>query len=144
MTDNIPNEDIYDDTYSSLLKIDMPIGKMKFFINSIIIFLISIVGIVLYYVFYFLTISSQAVLILIGLFFIFFGLPLIYLNFVNYTKRIWDLTGTKKHAVIITIILFFTSFIFMFIFQIAILLIYLFLIFYPGKLINKNDKTTNV
>ena len=106
MTDNIPNEDIYDDTYSSLLKIDMPIGKMKFFINSIIIFLISIVGIVLYYVFYFLTISSQAVLILIGLFFIFFGLPLIYLNFVNYTKRIWDLTGTKKHAVIITIILY--------------------------------------
>ena len=29
-------------------------------------------------------------------------------------------------------------------FQIAILLVYLFLIFYPGKLLNKNDKTTNV
>ncbi len=118
---------------SSLLKLDMPIGKLNFFVNSIILFLLHLLGIGLYYVLYFITGGPKAILALLCSFIVIIGIPLLYLNFINYAKRLWDITDSKKLALIINTIWFIISGICIFVCPILIVTVYLILIFYPGK-----------
>lgn len=135
------NSIIYDESEASLIKIDTPIGKMKFFVNSIILFAMQVIVIVLYYLFYFSIKGPELTLILICAFLLIFELPLLYLNFVNYTKRMWDIVGNFHRALWFTIGLFVISFICIFLFSPAILFFYFAMIFMPGKLI-KNSRET--
>ena len=40
-----------DDKNTSMRKLDMPIGRLKFFTNSIIIFALQVIAIAIYYIF---------------------------------------------------------------------------------------------
>lgn len=75
------------DSDSKLFKLDMPIGKLKFFVNSIILFAIHLVIIGLYCLIYFMTKTPESYIALLGIFLLIFGIPMLYLNFVNYTKE---------------------------------------------------------
>ncbi len=123
----------FDDKNASMRKLDMPIGKLKFFTNSIIIFALQVIAIALYYIFYFLLKSPNALLALVVIFSIVFGIPILYLNFINYAKRIWDIAGSFNLAIWVTVVLFAISFICLFFFPIAILIFYLGMIFISGK-----------
>ena len=114
-------------------KLDMPIGRLKFFTNSIIIFALQVIAIAIYYIFYFLLKSPNALLTLVVIFSIVFGIPILYLHFINYAKRIWDIAGNFNLAIWLTIVLFAISFICLFFFPIAIIIFYLGMIFISGK-----------
>ena len=122
-----------DDKSTSMRKLDMPIGRLKFFTNSIIIFALQVIAIAIYYIFYFLLKSPNALLTLVVIFSIVFGIPILYLHFINYAKRIWDIAGNFNLAIWLTIVLFAISFICLFFFPIAIIIFYLGMIFISGK-----------
>ena len=126
-----------DDKNTSMRKLDMPIGRLKFFTNSIIIFALQVIAIAIYYIFYFLLKSPNALLTLVVIFSIVFGIPILYLHFINYVKRIWDIAGNFNLAIWLTIVLFAISFICLFFFPIAIIIFYLGMIFISGKYITK-------
>lgn len=128
-------ENEYNDSKTNLLKFDMPIGKLRFFVNSIILFIIQMIVVALYYLCYFITKSPESFIILFGIFSLIFGIPLLYLNFVNTTKRMWDITGTFHKGLWFSVGLFVTSFICVFLFPIAILFFYFAMIFMPGIII---------
>ena len=111
-----------DDKSTSMRKLDMPIGRLKFFTNSIIIFALQVIAIAIYYIFYFLLKSPNALLTLVVIFSIVFGIPILYLHFINYAKRIWDIAGNFNLAIWLTIVLFAISFICLFFFPIAIII----------------------
>ena len=117
-----------DDKNTSMRKLDMPIGRLKFFTNSIIIFALQVIAIAIYYIFYFLLKSPNALLTLVVIFSIVFGI-----HFINYAKRIWDIAGNFNLAIWLTIVLFAISFICLFFFPIAIIIFYLGMIFISGK-----------
>lgn len=122
-----------DDKNTSMRKLDMPIGRLKFFTNSIIIFALQVIAIAIYYIFYFLLKSPNALLTLVVIFSIVFGIPILYLHFINYAKRIWDIAGNFNLAIWLTIVLFAISFICLFFFPIAIIIFYLGMIFISRK-----------
>lgn len=122
-----------DDKNTSMRKLDMPIGRLKFFTNSIIIFALQVIAIAIYYIFYFLLKSPNTLLTLVVIFSIVFGIPILYLHFINYAKRIWDIAGNFNLAIWLTIVLFAISFICLFFFPIAIIIFYLGMIFISGK-----------
>ena len=126
-----------DDKNTSMRKLDMPIGILKFFTNSIIIFALQVIAITIYYIFYFLLKSPNALLTLVVIFSIVFGIPILYLHFINYAKRIWDIAGNFNLAIWLTIVLFAISFICLFFFPIAIIIFYLRMIFISGKYSSK-------
>lgn len=132
MTEEI-EKNSFDDSNSSMRKIDMPIGKFKFFTNSIIIFAIQVIAIALYYICYFLLRSPNSFLALVLIFSVIFGIPIIYLHFVNFSKRIWDIIGNFNLAICLTVFLFIISFICLFLFPIAIIIFYLGMIFISGR-----------
>lgn len=130
------NQNNYNDVESSLFKLDMPIGRLKFFENSILLFIFWFIAVIIYFGLYYSTretaSASILIIVIIG---ILFGLPLLYLNFINCAKRTWDITGNIRKAVWITTGLYALSFI-----SVLILLFYLALIFMPGVLIKKDEK----
>lgn len=126
------------DSDSKLFKLDMPIGKLKFFVNSIILFAIHLVIIGLYCLIYFMTKTPESYIALLGIFLLIFGIPMLYLNFVNYTKRMWDITGSFHRGLWFTVGLFAISSICIFLFPIAILFFYFAMIFMPGELVNSS------
>lgn len=120
---------------SNLFIIDMPINKLNFFIYSIILFIIQIVGVLLYYGLYFTIKSPSSFVILLALFILIFGIPLLYLNFINCVKRMWDITGNYHRGFWITVGMFAVSVFCIFLFPIALLFFYLAMIFMPGKIV---------
>lgn len=136
MEENQPTIE-FDDSRASLVKFDMPISKLKFFVNSIIIFAFHLIAIALYYLFYILMNNPNGFIVLLTIFAIVFGFPILYLNFVNYTKRLWDIVGDLHKGFWINVGIFAISFICLFLFPIAILVFYLVLIFAKGKISGK-------
>jgi len=119
----------------NLLKINNPTGKLEFFKYSISIALLQLLFALL---FVFLTgdvIGLKSIIWLPLLFVIFIELPLLYLYFIQYSKRLWDITGSKSTAIIINIILFVISVIGMISFPPVTIIIYLVLILCQGKII---------
>lgn len=136
----ISEEQNISDSNSNLLKIDMPIGKLKFFVNSIILFAIQMIVVALYYLLYFTTKNPSGFIILLILFILIFGIPLLYLNFVNYAKRMWDISGKIHLGIWLTAGLFAISSICIFLFPLAILFFYIAMIFLPGEIVNKTNE----
>lgn len=129
------------DSRSNLLKFDCPIGKLKFFVNSVLIFIYSILGVVAYYVISIAIGGTKGLLVALGVFFLVFIIPTIYLNFVNYTKRIWDICENKKASIILVAALFILFLIlkFIFIYPILELVSYFALLLISGKQISNNE-----
>lgn len=122
---------------TSILKIDFPIGKLKFFVNSLILLAVQLLVIGTYLGFYFYFKSPTAFIVLLIVFGVLFFLPLVYLNFVNYAKRLWDITGERKTSIIITAVIFILSLIGIFL-PLSFIIwlgIYFAMIFTPGKLV---------
>lgn len=131
-------EVIFDESKTNFLKIDTPIGKLKFFVNSVIIFVAQIiVTIGMYFVgsSFYINPSLYWISFVVFIFFL-------YLFLVNYAKRLWDIMGNKKLAIIVAILLIMLSFtvycssILTFILNFVAFLI---LIFTSGKLIKKPE-----
>lgn len=122
---------------TSIFKIDFPIGKLKFFVNSLILLAIQLLAIGTYLGFYFYFKSPTAFIVLLLVFGVLFFIPLVYLNFVNYAKRLWDITGERKASILTTSAIFILSFIIIFLplSFIFLLGIYFAMIFTPGKLV---------
>ena len=126
-------EVIFDESKTNFLKIDTPIGKLKFFVNSVIIFVAQIiVTIGMYFVgsSFYINPSLYWISFVVFIFFL-------YLFLVNYAKRLWDIMGNKKLAIIVAILLIMlNSSILAFILNFVAFLI---LIFTSGKLIKKPE-----
>lgn len=139
---DIQNENIciYNDKKSSLLKIDIPIGRLKFFVNSVIIFILALLAAGICYLLLFLTGGFQGIaLIISAILMIICCLGFLYLHFINIAKRNWDITGRKNLGIWITVALFILFAICMYTFPIATILIYFIMLFLPGKLIKNNE-----
>lgn len=131
-------EVIFEESKTNFFKIDTPIGKLKFFVNSVIIFVAQIiVTIGMYFVgsSFYINPSLYWISFVVFIFFL-------YLFLVNYAKRLWDIMGNKKLAIIVAILLIMLSFtvynssILAFILNFVAFLI---LIFTSGKLIKKPE-----
>ena len=132
-------EVIFDESKTNFLKIDTPIGKLKFFVNSAIIFFVTqiIVTIGMYFVGSSFYINPSLYWISFVVFILF-----LYLFLVNYAKRLWDIMGNKKLAIIVAILLIMLSFTVYYSSILAFILnfvAFLILIFTSGKLIKKPE-----
>lgn len=131
-------EVIFDESKTNFLKIDTPIGKLKFFVNSVIIFVAQIiVTIGMYFVGSNFYINPSLYWISFVVFILF-----LYLFLVNYAKRLWDIMGNKKLAIIVAILLIMLSFTVYYSSILAFILnfiAFLILIFTSGKLIKKPE-----
>lgn len=131
-------EVIFDESKTNFLKIDTPIGKLKFFVNSVIIFVAQIiVTIGMYFVgsSFYINPSLYWISFVVFIFFL-------YLFLVNYAKRLWDIMGNKKLAIIVAILLIMLSFTVYYSSTLAFILnfvAFLILIFTSGKLIKKPE-----
>ena len=131
-------EVIFDESKTNFLKIDTPIGKLKFFVNSVIIFVAQIiVAIGMYFVgsSFYINPSLYWISFVVFIFFL-------YLFLVNYAKRLWDIMGNKKLAIIVAILLIMLSFTVYYCSSLAFILnfvAFLILNFTSGKLIKKPE-----
>ncbi|CDF00331.1 unknown [Clostridium sp. CAG:813] len=131
-------EVIFDESKTNFFKIDTPIGKLKFFVNSVIIFVAQIiVTIGMYFVGsnFYINPSLYWISFVVFIFFL-------YLFLVNYAKRLWDIMGNKKLAIIVAILLIMLSLTVYYSSILAFILnfvAFLILIFTSGKLIKKPE-----
>ncbi len=137
MEDNT-QEVIFDESKTNFLKIDTPIGKLKFFVNSVIIFITQIIILFgIYCVGSNFYVSPSLYWFTFAVFIFFF-----YLFLVNYAKRLWDILGNKRFAIIVSILLMMLNFIVYYssvVSFIASFAAFLVLLFIPGKLIKKSE-----
>lgn len=120
---------------SNLFIIDMPISKINYFVYSVILFIIQLIGVAIYYGLYFSLNNPKSFIILLILFILICGIPLIYLNFINCVKRMWDIVGDYHKGLWLTVGMFAISIFCIFLFPLALLIFYLALIFTPGKIV---------
>ena len=138
MTEELLQEEIdYNNKVSSLLKFDIPIGRKKYFVNSLIIGASMILlGVVCKYLDTIIlslpTISALVYYLMIVLIMVF----LIYLNVLNDSKRLWDCCSMKHVGLLLGICLLVIDIVlFCFKFSVVSFIVYLCLILIPGKLI---------
>ncbi len=111
---------------TNIFKIDGPIAGLTFLIINIFIAMVAFVG----------AFIAKALVFPLGmaaviLFAIFIFLPTMWASFVNFTKRLYDITGSIKSSVLITIGLYIVSLIFKPLSLISLIA----LVFIPGKLL---------
>lgn len=119
----------------NILKINSPSGRFDFFKYSIAIVVLQTLFSV---VFLFLTgdiFGLKSIFWLPFVFVIFIELPLLYLYFIQCSKRLWDITGSKKAGILANVVLFVISFIGMISFPLITVIIYLVLILCQGKIV---------
>ncbi len=137
MEDNT-QEVIFDESRTNFLKIDTPIGKLKFFVNSVIIFITQIIILFgIYCVGSNFHVSPSLYWFTFAVFIFFF-----YLFLVNYAKRLWDILGNKRFAIIVSILLMMLNFIVYYSSVVSFItsfVAFLALLFIPGKLIKKSE-----
>lgn len=119
----------------NLLKINNPSGRLEFFKYTMGIVVLQTICA---FVFVFLTsdiFGLKSLLWLPFVFVFFIELPLLYMYFIQCTKRLWDITGSSKTGILVNIFLFIISFIGMISFPLLIVIIYLILILFQGKIV---------
>lgn len=119
--------------FLSFWKLDEPVGRLKFLLNSILIFIIMIV----------LTAPFYAVLAAPngtkGPVAIVLGLVSLYLSFINIAKRFWDLTGRKMQGIWFTVG-YFVSMMIPLINGILALAAFITLFFIPGRDVDEDEE----
>ena len=119
----------------SISKINNPIGRLEFFKYSVAIVALQTI---FAFVFVFLTgnvLGLKSIFWFPFIFIIFIELPLLFLYFVQCSKRLWDITGSRQAGILTNILLFIISFIGMISFPLVTVIIYLILILVQGKII---------
>ena len=138
MGEEIVQDVIFDESKSNFLKIDTPIGKLKFFVNSVIIFVSQIIVIFgIYCIGSNFHVSPSLYWVTFAVFIFFF-----YLFLVNYAKRLWDIFANKRLAIIVAILLIMLNFVVYYSSILSFVLnfiAFLTLIFMSGKLIKKSE-----
>ena len=121
--DSVNEREYYEETDGSMIKLNAPISRSKFFIYFLF-YLLWGVGTVAAKVLFGALLFPVIIISIIGL---------IYIQFIISTSRLWDITANKKLSVIISIV---------FIVLCAVkplaflqILYLLFLLFTPGKLV---------
>lgn len=136
--EDITQEVIFDDSKTNLLKFDTPIGKLKFFVNSVIIFVVqNLVLFGIYCIGSKFHVNPSLYWVTFVLFIFFF-----YLFLVNNAKRLWDIFANKRLAIIVAISLIMINFLVYYSSILAFVLnflAFLTLIFTSGKLIKKAE-----
>lgn len=136
MENNEKIQEVCDDKSSNFFKLDMPIGRLKFFVNTFLIFILQAVLIVLY-LFISIKLKNNFKYHLVTLFCFF--VPIYYLYFITFAKRLWDFFGSKKLGLIGSIVVQLVILISYFQNAIWLIVVILLLVLYlkRGKLINK-------
>lgn len=111
--------------FTSLFKFDAPIGRLRFFMNAIVVVILLTAVAMLFASF---KMSSLAMI-----FAIIIGLLATYLNIVNFSKRFWDITDDFKKSIILAVILGIVCPIIPLIGPLVMLVVILYLLFAPGK-----------
>lgn len=119
----------------SLLNINNPSGRFEFFKYSIAIVLFQTLFALIFIFFTNDVFGLKSIFWFPFVFVIFIELPLFYLYFIQCSKRLWDITGSKKVGILTNIILFIISFIGMIGFPLITVIIYLILILFRGKIV---------
>lgn len=129
----------YDES-ESIFKIDGPINRIKFFWTSVGLGIYTAISMVLYWAIYlgFCRFGGPGVIFLICIFSIIYLLPFLYLTFVNYSKRLYDITGSKQKGIIFSLILIVLMVALGFVSIWFPIIVYLVILFKQGKLV-KNE-----
>ena len=80
--------------FLNLWKLDEPVGRLKFLLNNILIFVILLV---LSAPFYAILAAPKGPVAIV------LGLVSLYLSFINIAKRFWDLTARKMQGIWFTV-----------------------------------------
>lgn len=122
-------------TLVNLVKINCPISRVKFFKYTFCIALLQIIF-SLFFIFFTEKVFTGRLIIYATVTFVaFIMLPLLYLYFVQYTKRLWDITKSSNFGILAGAIIFVVSVISMVISPALTIAIYLTLILLPGKIV---------
>lgn len=123
----------------NFLKINRPINRLEFFKYTICMLLTQFVLslLILFLMEKFIVIESSFLFLI--LFSIIIILPLLYLYFVQFSKRLWDITESSNIGIISSIIIFIIMSITMAEFPALGIAIYLTLILIPGKIVSNNE-----
>lgn len=127
---------IFNDERTSMFKIDMPIGRKKYFTNALIIGSGFALLILTAWIIEQINIPSvTGIAFIIGFIFYLF---LLYLQILNDSKRLWDILGGKKTGITIAILIQLLN-AFLIYLKIGYLpfIIFVVLILIPGKFIKK-------
>lgn len=133
MEEQFQQEDVvFDDSKTNLLKLDMPIGRKRYFIISFIIGAIMLVlGVLVKYI-------ELANLLLPAVFIVVFLIlsVLMFLTVINDSKRFWDLCEQKRKGLLFAIILFLLNIVLFFTgLKFLSFVVYMCMILVRGKLV---------
>lgn len=130
-------DEINFDESESIFKIDGPINRIKFFWTSVGLGIYTVISLVLYLAIYFgfCRFGGPGVIFLISVFSIIYLLPFLYLTFVNYSKRLYDITGSKQKGIILSLVLIILMGALGFISLLFPIIAYLAVLFMRGKLV---------
>ncbi len=133
MEEQFQQEDVvFDDSKTNLLKLDMPIGRKRYFIISFIIGAIMLVlGVLVKYI-------ELANLLLPAVFIVVFLIlsVLMFLTVINDSKRFWDLCEQKRKGLLFAIILFLLNIVLFFTgLKFLSFIVYMCMILVRGKLV---------
>ena len=133
MEEQFQQEDVvFDDSKTNLLKLDMPIGRKRYFIISFIIgAIILVLGVLVKYI-------ELANLLLPAVFYSRFLIlsVLMFLTVINDSKRFWDLCEQKRKGLLFAIILFLLNIVLFFTgLKFLSFIVYMCMILVRGKLV---------
>ncbi len=133
MEEQFQQEDVvFDDSKTNLLKLDMPIGRKRYFIISFIIGAIMLVlGVLVKYL-------ELANLLFPAVFIVVFLIlsVLMFLTVINDSKRFWDLCEQKRKGLLFAIILFLLNIVLFFTgLKFLSFIVYMCMILVRGKLV---------
>ncbi len=133
MKEQFQQEDVvFDDSKTNLLKLDMPIGRKRYFIISFIIGAIMLVlGVLVKYL-------ELANLLFPAVFIVVFLIlsVLMFLTVINDSKRFWDLCEQKRKGLLFAIILFLLNIVLFFTgLKFLSFIVYMCMILVRGKLV---------
>lgn len=133
MEEQFQQEDVvFDDSKTNLLKLDMPIGRKRYFIISFIIgAIILVLGVLVKYI-------ELANLLLPAVFIVVFLIlsVLMFLTVINDSKRFWDLCEQKRKGLLFAIILFLLNIVLFFTgLKFLSFIVYMCMILVRGKLV---------
>ena len=118
-------------------KITTPCDRFKFFQNTMLLFVVQLVFALTFWILTTYVTGIKSILWLTPVFLIFIELPLLYMYFVQATRRIYSILGVFRLSIVASIIVFVFSTIGLVFFPVLALLIYTALLLLPERDLNE-------
>ena len=112
----------------NLFWFDGPIGRFRYFMINLVIFIIEFVALILFKEIFILLFKALWPILILGI------LLIVWITFVATAKRLYDITTSLKNGIIISVVLMLVSLLL----SKLSFLIFLVLVFIPGKMIKNN------